>query len=135
MAKKRRARKQAADTGLISAAESIGTTLGRAAAKLDGWLSQREEIINELNAAIDSAHGMLSRVTGGRPARRKPGRPPKNQTRGSGPMHDISMLGARLGSVAAAPAARKRKPLSKAARKKISDAQKARWAKQKSSAK
>src|SRR4029079_12594531 len=120
MAKKRRARKQAADTPLIGAAESIGTTLGRAAAKLDGWLSQRDEIIRELNSAIERAHGMMSQVTGGKPGRRKPGRPPKNQPRGLGPMHDISMLSAGAAPAAAAPAAaRNRKPLSKAARKKI----------------
>ena len=111
--------------------ENIGTALGRVAARLDGWLAQRNEIARELNDVIQRAQGMLSQI-GERdipwPFRGKGWRRSKVTT--------PSMV---AGAIAATNEAqlrerrrgkRKKFTLSAEARKRISEAQKARWAAQ-----
>jgi hypothetical protein len=82
--------------------------------------SQRLREIDQERAAIVKAFPELS----GGPARRRPGRPPKN-----------SVVAVTTGTVSVQPKTRKRRPMSAAARKAISEAQKARWAKRRRTAK
>jgi hypothetical protein len=91
---------------MAATAETVGSTLGSVMAKVDAWMAQREEIARELRAAADS-------IMSG-----------ENPFRGQ----------AAKAVAAAAPAERKKPVMSAAARKRISDAQKARWAKQKAEA-
>jgi hypothetical protein len=105
-------------------AEDLGRLLGVAAAKADRWLGQRQTIVKHLTDVRDTASQLLANlghqaqaaVAGkrrGRPAGSK--NPVVNKIRGS--------------LVALTP--RKRRKMSAKARKAISNAQKARWAKQK----
>lgn len=102
---------------MTGVAVSIGTALGHVAARLDGWLSQRDLIAKELSNVIDRARGMLSQLgTLEVPLPGRRGRP--------------------AASTAAVPeAGRKRRKMSAKARKAIGDAQRARWAKLKGKAK
>lgn len=94
-------------------AEDLGTLLGTARNRADKWLEQRQAIAKNLEQIRDTASTLLSQlgsqaqaITSGR---RKP-----------------------TGAAAQAPAGRpKRRKLSAKARKAISDAQKARWARHK----
>jgi hypothetical protein len=61
-------RKAAGESTVTRAAVSIGTALGRAAAKFDEWLEQRDAIARELTAVIGKAQGMLTSM---RPPARK----------------------------------------------------------------
>ena len=108
MAKKRRGRPPGSGT-VTRAAQSFGTLLGNVAAKVDSWVAQRDEIAKELNGVISRAQGMLTALGGESPFPRR-GRP--------------------AGMVSANPG-RKRRKMSAQARKAISEAQKARWARQK----
>jgi hypothetical protein len=101
--------------------ETIGTALGTVAGKLDGWLAQRQEIADELNAVITRAQGMLARLGGAVSNAGRRGRPSKTL--------------AALAGAAASRRTRKRRKMSNEARAKISAAQKARWAKQKAAKK
>ena len=100
-------------------AEDLGRMLGTARAKADSWLGQRKEITKVLSDIRDTASKLLNDLgtqaqavgRGYVRGRRGPGRPPKN-----------------IAANNAAP--RKRRRLSAKARKAISDAQKARWARQ-----
>jgi hypothetical protein len=125
MAKKKRrrpGRPKGSKNRLTGTAETIGTALGNVAAKLDGWMAQRKEIANELNAVITRARGMLSSLEVPFPGR-KPGRRAATElTTGEG-------QGVGKGRT------RKRRKMSKEAREKIAAAQRARWAKQKARAK
>ena len=114
--KKKRGRPKGSKNRLTGTAETIGTAFGNVAAKLDGWMAQRREIANELNAVIARAKGMLSSLEFP-PLRRGPVRP-----------------AAALGAAAPTDRTRKRRKMSPEARAKISAAQKARWAKQKAKA-
>jgi hypothetical protein len=109
---------------LVDFAEDLGRLLGTAQSKASTWLNQRQEITTQLTQIRDAANEYLQELSG-RGATlaaavsrgRKRGRPPGSKNR-----------------KAAAPStqpARKRRKMSAAARKKISDAQKARWAKRK----
>ena len=115
---KRRGRPPGSKNRSAGVPESIGAALGSVAAKLDNWMAQRQVIANELNSVINRAKGMLSTLEVPLP-RGKRARP------------FSAVLPAEV-SESAAPK-RKRRKMSAAARKKISDAQKARWAKQKAS--
>ena len=53
---------------MTRAAVSIGSALGKAAAKFDAWLEQRDSVARELTAVIGKAQGMLSSLA--TPARR-----------------------------------------------------------------
>jgi len=102
-------------------AEDLGRMLGHARSKAEGWLGQREAIVKTLTQLRDEATKLLNQlghqaqtiVRRGRKPGRKPGRPAGNSQR-------IIIVGGK-----------KRRKMSAAARKRISDAQKARWAKQK----
>ena len=92
-------------------AEDLGRLLGTAQAKAQHWLGQRQDIVKHLTAVRDTASKLLTDLghEAQRAARR--GRPSK-----SGPF-------------APAPQSkRKRRKMSAAARKLISEAQKKRWA-------
>lgn len=100
-------------------AEDLGKLLGTATAKAEGWLNQRQQIAKTLSGIRDTASNLLEELVGtgravARGARR--GRPAGSRQRGPGRPKG---------------AVRKRRRLSAAARKAISDAQKRRWAKQK----
>ena len=106
-------------------AEDLGNLLGTARAKAENWMGQRRTIVKNLTELRDTATKLLSdlghqaeriarrgRPAGSRnaaPVKRGPGRPA-----GSG--------------------RKKKRTMSAAARKKISDAQKKRWAAQKAAA-
>jgi hypothetical protein len=115
-------------------AEDLGRLLGRARNKAEDWLGQRQAIVKQLTQLRDEASSLLNQLgqqasaagqRGRRVAdsfvegyqKRGPGRPegPKNRKR------SIIIHG--------------RRKMSKAARAKISAAQKARWAKQKAGVK
>lgn len=117
MAKKRRGRPPGSGR-VTKAAESFGKTLGTVAAKVDGWLAQREEIAGALNSVIVRAESLLAQVRGDvsdemPQVKRGRGRP-------------------RLAVVQPIESApRKRRKMSAATKRKIAAATKARWAKQK----
>jgi hypothetical protein len=108
-------------------AEELEKVLGTAKAKAEDWLGQREQIAKTLAGIRDTATGLLEQLTGGsadlavavRRARR--GRPP-GSGRKRGPARPPGT---------GKPGRPKGRTMSAAARKKISDAQKARWARQK----
>jgi hypothetical protein len=90
--------------------EDLGRLLGTAQAKAKHWLGQRQEIVKHLSDIRDTASRLLADLGSGR--------------RGGG-----GRRGRALTSEAAmGPVRRKRRRLSAAARKAISDAQKRRWA-------
>jgi hypothetical protein len=96
-------------------AEDLGRLLGTAQSKAQNWLGQRQEIVKHLTAVRDTASKLLADL--GHQAQRvaRRGRPAKSRE------HE--------GSFAPAPVSkRKRRKLSAAARKAMSDAQKKRWA-------
>jgi hypothetical protein len=102
-------------------AEDLGRLLGTARAKAEGWLGQRQTIVKNLTQLRDTANKLLSDL--GHEAQamvRRRGRPA-----GGGSM------GTAMPGPGRPAGTRKRRKMSAAARKKISDAQKARWAKQK----
>jgi hypothetical protein len=120
-------RRAGIDDKIETFAEDLGRLLGTAQAKAQGWLGQRQQISKTLEGIRDTATGLLSelgdQVQGltrrGRGRRR--GRPP-----------GVSRM-AR--PAPASSGRRKRRKMSAAARKAISDAQKARWARQRAAAK
>jgi hypothetical protein len=93
-------------------AEVLGTVLGTAEHKARGWLDQRKQLATQLKQVRDKADQLLRELTGsatsiaGAATQLRRGRPVGSKTR-------------------------KKRTLSAAARKAISDAQKARWARQK----
>lgn len=112
MAKRGRPRSQ---TGvrIEGFAEDLGRLLGTARAKADSWLSQREQIAKQLTDIRDTASRLLTDL--GRQAQ-------------------AAMRGARnqKGADTAAPVRRKRRRrMSAAARARIAEAQRQRWARQK----
>jgi hypothetical protein len=91
-------------------AENIGSALGTVMAKVDAWMAQRAEIARELRQAADKI------MAGENPFGQRATTPSmlaKEVVKREGP----------------AGLARPRRTMSAAARKRISDAQKARWAK------
>ncbi len=115
-------------------AEDLGRILGQARSKADSWLGQRQAIVKQLTQLRDEASGLLIQLgeqaaaagkRGRRVAdsfvagyqKRQPGR-----RKGSKNKRGIIIVGGK----------RRRRKMSAAARAKISAAQKARWAKQKS---
>jgi hypothetical protein len=105
-------------------AEDLGTLLGTARSKAEGWLSQRKSIASQLATIRDTASELLQQLTGGSAQkaaavrRGRRGRPRGSQSAGRrGP-------GRPKGS-----GGRKKRTMSAEARAAISAAQKARWAK------
>src|SRR3954451_1684229 len=102
-------------------AEDLGRLLGTARGKAENWLNQRQAIVKNLTDLRDTASKLLADL--GHQAQetvttvRRRGRPRKNEV---------------VGQIQPQPISRKRKrKMSPEARKRISEAQKARWAKQK----
>src|SRR5436305_7706477 len=104
------------DSKIEDFAEELGKLLGTAQAKAEGWLGQRTQITKTLSGIRDTATKLLTQL--GEETRlvvgRRRGRPPGSGKRGPGRPKGSG---------------RKRRKMSPAARKKISDAQKKRWAK------
>ena len=90
--------------------------LGNVAARVDSWVAQRDDIARELKRVIERAQGMLAALGG-------ESRFPRRSGRGAGAVMVTPQRG------------RKRRKMSAAARKAISDAQKRRWAKQRAAKK
>jgi hypothetical protein len=101
-------------------ADDLGTLLGTAQAKAQGWLGQRTQIAKTLEGVRDTASRLLADLghEAQRAVRGRRGRPPGSGTSKREP-------GRPKGS------GRKRRKMSAEARAKISAAQKARWARQK----
>jgi hypothetical protein len=116
--------KQAAAEGtneskLEDFAEDLGRLLGTARGKAENWLNQRQSIVNNLSELRDTATKLLADL--GHQAQetvaRRRGRPKKDSV---------------VGQIQPPPLSRKRKrKISAEARRRMSEAQKARWAKQK----
>jgi hypothetical protein len=101
------------DQAIGNFAEDLGRILGHARSKAEGWLGQRNNIAKQLSDIRDTAADLLSQLTGG--AARRANAFVRRKQRGQNPDSH--------------PGTRKRKRrLSPAARKAISDAQKRRWA-------
>jgi hypothetical protein len=113
-----------ADTRAEAFAEDLGRLLGTARAKADSWLNQRQEIVKHLTGIRDTASRLLTQL--GHESQRavKRGRA-AFQAAADGSDRSIIIVGGK----------KKRRRMSKAARAKISAAQKARWAKQKAAEK
>ena len=93
-------------------AEDLGRLLGTARAKAEGWIGQRQQIAKQLNDISATAAGLYKQLMGGsQPA------------------------ATRRRARKAKPAGRKRRRMSADARRRISEAQKKRWAAQKGAAK
>jgi hypothetical protein len=86
-------------------AEDLGRLLGTAQAKAQGWLGQRQTIVKQLQQIRTTATALLAELGGGEGGRR-----------------------GRAVIVAVSGTPRRKRKLSAAARKSISDAQKKRWA-------
>jgi hypothetical protein len=101
-------------------AEDLGRLLGTARAKAESWIGQREAIVKHLSEIRDTASKLLADlgheaqkvIRRGRPAGGEPETPKHGPGRSAG-------------------SGRKKRTMSAEARKKISDAQKKRWAAQK----
>lgn len=94
-------------------AEELGRLLGTARAKADSWLGQRQQIAKTLEGIRDTATGLLTQLGHQAEGLVRRGRK------------------AKLAYQPAPKSKRTRRKMSAAARKAISEAQKARWAKQK----
>jgi hypothetical protein len=113
----------AAEHKIEEFAEDLGRLLGTARAKAEGWIGQRQTVATHLEEIRDTAAELLKKLggnwTGSTAAQtpRRMGRPRKAAA--AGQPGEIVMPGP------------KKRTMSAAARKAISDAQKARWARQK----
>ncbi|HEY2904807.1 MAG TPA: hypothetical protein VGJ29_02845 [Vicinamibacterales bacterium] len=115
MAKRARKGENVLSPKVEAFAEDLGRLLGTAQAKAQHWLGQRQDIVKHLTAVRDTASKLLADL--GHEAQRvaRRGRPSKS--------------GQAAASFAPAPQSkRKRRKMSAAARKLISEAQKKRWA-------
>ena len=108
-------------------AEDLGKLLGQARNKAESWIGQREQIVKNLTQLRDEATKLLAQLghdastAAERGVRMLRGRP-------------LVARALVVNKLREAPV-RKRRKMSKAARARISAAQKARWAKQKAAAK
>jgi hypothetical protein len=123
MAKREQGNEGGVEGRMEEFAEDLGRLLGAAQAKAEGWLGQRKAVAEQLTQIRDTAAALLTQLTGNganimaavQRGRRR-GRPPGRSTASD--------------SAAVTQGPRKRRRMSTAARKAISDAQKARWARQ-----
>lgn len=107
-------------------AEDLGKMLGTARTKAEGWLGQRQAIVKNLTALRDEATKLLSDLGHEAAVAGRRGR------RAVGTVISRVKRGRPVGSKNVAKAApRKKRKMSAAARKAISEAQKKRWATQK----
>jgi hypothetical protein len=116
-----------AEQAIVDFAEDLGRLLGTARSKAEGWLGQRQSVAEQLTQIRDTAAELLTKLTGGA-ANRMAGMRRGRRGRPPGVSRNPEIAPAPLGK-------RKRRKLSAAARKAISDAQKARWAKQRAGVK
>jgi hypothetical protein len=118
MAKREAEETTASESKLEDFAEDLGRLLGTARGKAENWLNQRQSIVKNLTDLRDTATRLLADL--GDQAQivaRRRGRPRKDSV---------------VGQIQPQPLSRKRKrKMSPEARRRISEAQKARWAKQK----
>jgi len=136
-------------TTIEHTAESIGSALGKVAAKFDAWSKQRAEIATELHKVMGAAQSMLGelksvdirlpKMLGGKPRGRKPGFTLSPATRAKlraawAKRKAAEASGGAAKSVAPAKAVaakgRKKRTISPEGRARIAAAQRARWAKQ-----
>ncbi len=117
-------------------AEDIGKLIGEAQSKAESWLSQRTTILENLNSLRDTVNGLISRMADGFEAgnglvgvRRRP------RTAGAPRTPDAWRRKTGTGGAAEETVVKKKRKISAAGRKAISDAQKARWARMKKEAK
>ena len=110
---KRDRRPVSGNSAIEGFAEDLGRLLGRARAKAQSWLGERQNVARQLEQIRDTAGGLLNQLTG-MPERRGPGRRKTPQ-----PVVPLGTL----------PGTRPRRKLSAKARAAISRAQKKRWAK------
>jgi hypothetical protein len=103
------ARRGARPRSIEGFAEDLGRLLGSAQAKAQGWLGQRQTIVKHLQQIRDTASNLLSQL-------------------GSASSAAGRGLGRRAVVVGVVSKPRRKRKLSAAARKSISDAQKKRWA-------
>ena len=108
-------------------AEDLGKMLGHARNKAEGWLGQRDAIVKNLTQLRDEATKLLAQL--GHDASTCGGTWRSHSSGSSTASRALVVNKLREAPV------RKRRKMSKAARAKISAAQKARWAKQKAAAK
>jgi hypothetical protein len=116
-------------------AEDLGKMLGHARSKAEGWLNQRATIVKNLTQLRDEANKLLGQLGHEAQAIVRRGRPRLARgirVAGGGPGASVGLV---VNKLRGAPPVRKRRKMSAAARKRISDAQKARWAKQKAATK
>jgi hypothetical protein len=108
-------------------AEDLGRLLGTARAKAEGWIGQRQTVAKHLEEIRDTASELLKKLGGGG---RVSGSVEETE---AGRRSGRSRQATGAGESSAATTGRKKRTMSAAARKAISDAQKARWARQKRS--
>ena len=117
----------AAEHKIEDFAEDLGKMLGHARSKAEGWLGQRQAIVKNLTQLRDEATMLLSQLghdassAATRGVRILRGRPPAGRALVVNKLREAPV--------------RKRRRMSKAARAKISAAQKKRWAKVKAAKK
>jgi hypothetical protein len=108
-------------------ADDLGKMLGHARSKAEGWLGQRQSIVRSLVQLRDEATTLLRQLghdattSAARGVSLLRGRPPADRALLSNKVRESPV--------------RKRRKMSRAARAKISAAQRARWAKQKAAKK
>jgi len=118
---KRSAADTTSESKLEDFAEDLGRLLGTARGKAENWLNQRQSIVKNLTELRDTATKLLADLGHGtqQAIARRRGRPP-----GAGRRRQVE------GELQPMPLSRKRKrKLSPEARQRMSEAQKARWAK------
>jgi hypothetical protein len=117
---------KSAEAKIEGFAEDLGRMLGSARAKAEDWMGQRQTIVKSLTELRDTATKLLSDL--GHEAQRiaRRGRPAGSQT---------AVVAKRGPGRPAGSGRKKKRKMSAAARKAISDAQKKRWAAQKAAAK
>jgi hypothetical protein len=120
------------NTKIEDFAADLGTVLGSAVNKAESWLGERDRIVKNLTEVRDTASKLLADLG--------------QQAKGAVAAVGTAYVGKRRGRPAGSKnkkaragiiiiGGKKKRTLSAKARKAISDAQKARWAKQKASAK
>lgn len=109
-------------------AEDLGNLLGHARSKAEGWLGQRETIVKQLTQLRDEATKLLAQLGHEAQTVVRRGRPPV--ARGVRIVRSVpAAVGLVVNKLRGAAPVRKRRRMSKAARARISAAQKKRWAK------
>jgi hypothetical protein len=111
-------------------AEDLGKMLGSARAKAEGWLGQRQAIVNNLTELRDTASQLLSEL--GQKAQRAVRRGRKV---GRAATAEVAAIKRGPRRPAGSGRKKKKRTMSAAARAAISRAQKARWARQKATEK